>query len=469
MTNSENNSFDILIIGAGPGGYVSAIKATQYNKKVAVVEKDELGGICLNWGCIPTKALLRSAEVFNLIKNSGEFGINVGNYSIDFNKIIKRSREVSGRLVKGVQFLMNKNSINVFKGSATLVDKNTVKIKMNNSSEEKIVKSNYIIIATGARPREFPGMKIDRERILSSKETLILDKKPESIIIIGAGAVGVEFAYFFNSMGTKVTLIEMMKNILPVEDEEVSVELEKSFKKQGIKVLTNSKVEKIERREDKVIVLINKDNKEETIEGEYAVVAVGVQGNYENLGLEKLGIEVEKSWIKVNKFYQTNVDNIYAIGDIIGPPWLAHVASHEGILAVEHIVGEKVEPLDYKNVPGCTYCNPQVASIGYTEKSAKEAGFKIKTGKFPMRANGKSLALGETDGFVKIIIDEEYGEILGCHIIGPDATELITEIGVAKTLESTYLEILKTIHPHPTISEAIFEATLNSYNKSIHI
>lgn len=461
-------NFDVLVIGSGPGGYVAAIRASQLGKKVGIVERAELGGVCLNWGCIPTKALLRSAEVYGLIKHAKDFGFGVENSSIDFPKVIKRSRDVAGRMSKGVTFLMRKNKIETIAGAAKLTGKNSVEVALNDGGRQNITADN-ILIATGARARQIPGMEIDGKRVLSYREAMVVEELPPSIVVVGAGAIGVEFAYFFRALGSEVTIVEMLPQLLPVEDDEIAKELQKTFKKQGIKIHTGTRVEKMEKGKKDVNLTISKNGKTETLKAEYVLMAIGVQGNIENLGLEDVGIAMEKGWIKVNQNYQTNIPNIYAIGDIIGPPWLAHVASKEGILAVEHIAGFQIVPLDYNTIPGCTYCLPQVASVGYTEKKALEAGYKIKVGKFPLRANGKAVALGEPEGFIKIIYDEKYGELLGCHIIGPEATELITEVTLAKSVEATYMEVLHTVHPHPTLSEIVMEATHVALDEPIHI
>lgn len=460
--------FNVVVVGSGPGGYVAAIRAAQLGNKVAIVERAELGGICLNWGCIPTKALLRSAEVFELIKHSKDYGFSVKDYAINFSDVIKRSRGVADRLSKGVAFLMKKNKIETILGHGRLTGPNSLQVDLNEGGKQDIT-VDKIILATGARAREIKGFEVDGKQILSYREAMVVDDLPKSIVVVGAGAIGVEFAYFFRALGAEVTILEMMPHLLPVEDEEVSKELEKSFKKQGMKIMTSTRLEKIKKNKSSVTLTVSKDDKEETIKAEKVLMAVGVQGNIENLGLEDAGVAMEKGWITVNEFYQTSVPSIYAIGDINGPPWLAHVASHEGILAAEHISGKTVVPMDYNTIPGCTYCQPQVASVGLTEKKAKEQGYNIKVGKFPVRVNGKALGMGESEGFLKIIYDEKYGELLGCHIIGPEATELITEVTFAKSIEATYTEVLHTVHPHPTLSEMVAEATHAAIGEPIHI
>ena len=456
---------EVTVIGGGPGGYVAAIRAAQLGKKTAIIEQSHLGGICLNWGCIPTKALLKNAEVLDLIKNAGKYGIETGEITVNWEKMIKRSRDVAKRLSKGIEFLMKKNKIDYIPARAKLIDQNT--IEATDSTGKKVIhKADNIILATGARPKSLPGIEPDGNRIITSKEAMNQDTQPSSLIIIGAGAIGVEFAHFYHSFGTDVTLIEALPNILPIEDEDVSKELEKIFKKRKLKIFTETLVEKIESLKSKVKVHLQSG---EVLESDKAIIAVGVQGNIENLGLENAGVQIEKGWIKVNEYMQTSSDTIYAIGDVAGPPWLAHVASAEGISAVEHLSGLSPDPMAYDNIPGCTYCHPEVASVGLTEKAAREKGHEIKIGNFPFRALGKAMAVGDTDGFVKVVYDAKYGEMLGCHIIGAEATNLITEAAIARTLESTHQEVLHTVHPHPTLSEAIMEATADALGEAVHI
>ncbi len=461
--------YDLIVVGGGPGGYVAAIRAAQRGVKTAVVERDALGGICLNWGCIPTKALLKNAEIMHYFQRSDEFGFKIADYSFDFEKIIQRSREVADVNSKGVEYLFKKNKIEHISGYGKLKDANTVSVSGADGKEIKKVTAKNIIIATGGRPRSIPGVEFDGKKILTSKEAMVLKNPPKRLLIIGAGAIGVEFAYFYNSFGSEVHLVEMMPNILPLEDSESSKLVERSFKKQKIKLYTNTRVEKIGKSKKGVSIEISAKGKTSTLEGDVALIAIGIQGNVENIGLEGLGIETEKSFIKVNEYYQTSQPNIYAIGDVIGAPLLAHVASHEGILAIEHILGNNPNPLDYKNVPACTYCQPQVASLGMTEKQASDAGYELKIGKFPFRASGKARAIGETEGQVKLIFDAKYGELLGAHIVGSEATEMIAELGIAKTLETTNYEIENTIHAHPTLSEAVMEAAGDASGEAIHI
>ena len=457
--------FDVAVLGGGPGGYVAAIRVAQLGKKVAIVEANHLGGICLNWGCIPTKALLKNAEVYDLINNAKKYGIEVGEVTVNWKKMIKRSRDVAKRLSKGIEFLMKKNKIEYIPARGKLLKYGRVETTDADGKIAEISAGN-IIIATGARAKWFPGMEPDGKQIITYKEAMIPEKQPKSMVIIGAGAIGVEFAHFYHTFETEVTLVEALPNILPVEDLDISKELEKLFKKRKMNILTDTQIEKIEKLKSKVKVHL-KGGK--IIEAEKALIAVGVQGNVEDLGLEICSIAVDKGWIKVNEYLQTSQSNIYAIGDVAGPPWLAHKASAEGIIAAEHIAGLNPKPMQYDNIPGCTYCHPEVASVGLTEKTAIEKGYEVKIGNFPFRGLGKSMAVGNTDGFVKVVYDAKYGEMLGCHILGAEATNLITEAVIARNLETTHHEVLKTIHPHPTLSEAIMEATADALGEAIHI
>jgi len=466
-----SKKFDVAVLGGGPGGYVAAIRAAQLGYKTAVIEKDNLGGICLNWGCIPTKSLLRNAELYDLMNNhADEFGIQIEGLTFDFSKIIKRSRDVSDKVTKGVDFLMRKNKIERIKGYGKFKNQNTIEVYDDNKKLIDTVSADKIIIATGAHPKQIPSIPIDRKKIITSREAMSLDSQPKEMIVIGAGAIGVEFAYFYSVLGTNVTIIEMMDSLLPVEDKEVSQTLERSFKKRKIKIYTSTKVIKAEVKSKKVKVTIEKNGKEEILEADTVLNAIGVEGNVDGFGLDKIGVDVERGHIKVDKStYQTNIDGVYAIGDVIGPPWLAHVASAEGIFCVEKFKGLNPPMVDYDSIPGCTYCQPQIGSIGLTEEKAKAEGLEIKIGKFPFSASGKSAAIGEREGFVKIIFGAEYGEILGAHIIGPEATELIAELGLAKSLEADFETIVKTVHAHPTLSESVMEAAANAYGESIHI
>jgi dihydrolipoamide dehydrogenase len=463
--------YDIAVLGGGPGGYVAAIRAGQLGLKTVVIDKENLGGICLNWGCIPTKSLLKNAEIFDQIKNHGEdFGIKMSGLDFDFTRIIKRSRDISNRISKNVEMLVKRNKVDRIRGFGKLISRNEIKISNDKGEEIETVKASKIIVATGARPRSIPAIPVDGKNIITSSEAMTLKKRPKELIVIGAGAIGVEFAYFYSILGTKVTIIEMMKNILPIEDEEVSIALEKNFKKKGINILTNATVEKAEVKGKKVFLTVDVNGEKKELSAEKALNAIGVAGNVEKIGLENAGVEIERNHIKVNKeTYETNVSGIFAIGDVIGPPWLAHVASAEGIHCVERMKGIVNPPIDYENIPGCTYCQPQVASVGLTESIAKDRGYKIKVGKFPFMASGKAFAIGEREGFVKIIFDEKYGEILGGHIIGSEATEMIAEIALARSLEATGESIIKTVHAHPTLSEAVMEAAANAYGEAIHI
>jgi len=459
--------FDVLIIGGGPGGYVAAIKSAQLGFKTAVVERDQLGGVCLNWGCIPTKALLKNAEIYNHFKHASEWGISYSDLKYDFPKVIKRSRDVAFKNSKGIEYLFKKNKVEHISGFGFITGKGKVEVRKDGKPVEEI-SAKHIIIATGARPRSIPGVQIDKKKVISSTEAMLLQEVPKSMIVIGAGAIGVEFGYFYNIFGTKVTIIEMMPNILPIEDKELTKLLSSNFKKQGIEILTDTKVASV-KAGDQVEVVVETASGKKEIKADVALMAIGVQGNVENMGLENVGIKVEKSWIQVDDFGKTNVDGFYAIGDVAGAPWLAHVASREGIICAEKIAGKHPEPIDYTNIPGCTYCQPQVASLGLTEEKALAEGYKLKIGRFPFAASGKARAIGETDGLVKLIFDEKYGELLGAHILGAEATEMIAELGVAKTLEAISGTIAGTIHAHPTLSEAIMEAAEDAYGHAIHI
>jgi dihydrolipoamide dehydrogenase len=462
--------FDLSVIGSGPGGYVAAIRAAQLGLKTAIIERDQLGGVCLNWGCIPSKALLTNAKVYKQILEADKWGISVEKVDFDISEIIQRSREVSKSISKGVAFLMKKNKIEVITGRATFEGPDQLLVSDANGETVSTVKSSNIIIATGARARSIPGIEVDGEQIITSRHALEMARIPKSIAIIGAGAIGCEFGYFYNSFGSEVTLIEMMDHLLPIEDEEVSKELERSFKKQKIRFRLGTKVTQATKSSDGVrLGLETKDGAEEELLAEIVLCAIGVLGNVEGLGLEDIGVRVEKGAILVDEWYQTNVNGVYAIGDVIGAPWLAHVASHEGIACVEKIAGQAPHPVDYQTIPACTYCQPQVASVGMTENQAKEAGYEIKVGKFPFRALGKARASQALDGFVKLVFDDKHGELLGAHIIGEDATELIAELVTAKNLETTYLELLKSVHAHPTLSEAVMEAAGGAYGEQIHL
>lgn len=466
-----NKHYDIAVLGGGPGGYVAAIRAGQLGFKTVVIDKDNLGGICLNWGCIPTKSLLKNAEVYDMMKNhSAEYGITADNLQFDFSKIIGRSRDISGKISKNVELLVKKNKVDRIRGFGKLTDSKTIAVFDENHKPIETITADHIIIATGARPRSVPQIPVDYTHIITSTQAMSLEKQPEHLIVIGAGAIGVEFAYFYNVLGTKVSIIEMQPNILPLEDAEVSAALEKSFKKRGIALYTGASVTKAEVVDGKVQVTIEQNGKSTVLPADKALASIGVTGNVEGIGLEEIGVELYKNHIKVDKTtYKTNIPGVYAIGDVIGPPWLAHVASAEGIQCVEHIKGIAHGQVNYENIPGCTYCQPQVASIGLTEKAAKEAGYELKIGKFPFMASGKAFAIGERDGFVKLIFDAKYGELLGAHIIGSEATELIAEIGLARTLEATAETIIKTVHAHPTLSESIMEAAAQAYGEAIHI
>ncbi len=458
--------FDLLVIGGGPGGYTAAIRAAQLGMTTGIIERERLGGVCLNWGCIPTKALLRNAEILNTVRESEAWGITFDNLEVDFGAIIGRSRKIADRISKGVEYLMRKNSITQISGSARLLDSGSVEVRTKEKKRKKYSAGN-IVLATGARPRTIPGIRIDRKRVISSAEAMSLREQPESLVIIGAGPIGVEFAYFYNAFGTRVTLLEVLPGILPIEDRELSKQLEASLRKQGIDIRTGARVESARESGNGVTVSVSGDEGE--LHADAALMAIGVQGNVEDLGLEDLGIQVEKDRIAVDTHYRTNVETVYAIGDVIGPPWLAHVASSEGIHCVEAIAGKNPAPLDYSSIPGCTYCQPQLASVGMTEERAKEEGLEIRVGKYPFRALGKAMAIGETEGLVKLIFDAKYGELLGAHILGPDATELIAELVVAKRLETTGRDLIRSVHAHPTLSEAVMEAAAAAYGEAINI
>lgn len=461
-------AYDVVVIGSGPGGYPAAIRASQLGKKVAIIEKESLGGICLNWGCIPTKALLKSAQVYEYTRHAADYGIQTANPVPQFDGIIKRSRGVADKMSKGVTFLMKKNKIDVIMGNGKLISPTKVEVTAADNSKQ-VVEAKNIIIATGGRARQLPTMLIDGKKIIGYREAMSLPVQPKSMIICGSGAIGSEFAYFYNSIGTQVTLVEFMPRIVPVEDEDISKELEKQFKKQGITVMTSSEVTKVDTSGKGVKATIKSASGEVTLEADILLSAVGVVANIENIGIEAMGIKTEKGKIIVDANQQTSVKGIYALGDCTPGQALAHVASKEGILAAEHLSGHKTDPIDYNNIPGCTYCSPEIASVGYTEKAAKEAGYQVKVGKFPFMASGKASAAGSTEGFVKVIYDAKYGEFLGCHMIGNNVTELIAEAVVARKLETTAHEILNAVHPHPTMSEALKEATAAAYGEAIDI
>ena len=460
--------YDLIIIGSGPGGYVAAIRASQLGLKTAIVEREDLGGICLNWGCIPTKALLKSAQVFQYIKHAKDYGITVGSAEADFGAVIKRSRDIANNMSKGISFLMKKNKIDIINGNGKALAGN--KVEVDNGGEKKTYQAKNIIIATGGRARQLPNIPIDGTKIIEYRKAMTLEKQPESLLIVGSGAIGVEFAYVYASMGTKVTIVEFMPNIVPVEDEDISKELAKSYKKLGVDIYTNSSVESVDTSGNGCVSTIKTPEGEIKIASDVVLSAAGVVANIENIGLEELGIKVERGRIVTDDFYQTNIPNYYAIGDVTKGQALAHVASAEGIICVEKIAGlHHVEPLNYGNIPGCTYCTPEIASVGYTEKAAIEAGYEVKVGKFPFSASGKAKAAGVPEGFVKVIFDAKYGEWLGAHLIGANVTEIIAEVVVARKLETTGHEILKSVHPHPTMSEAVMEATAAAYGEVIHL
>ncbi|WP_156306201.1 dihydrolipoyl dehydrogenase [Sphingobacterium endophyticum] len=461
-------NYDIIVIGSGPGGYVAAIRAAQLGFKTAIIERDALGGICLNWGCIPTKALLKSAQVFEYLNHAADYGIKVNGGEADFEAIVKRSRGVADGMSKGIQFLMKKNKIDVIMGTAKIKKGGKIEVKAADGSTKEYT-AKHTILATGARSRELPNLPQDGKKIIGYRQAMNLPKQPKSMVVVGSGAIGVEFAYFYNAIGTKVTIVEFMDRIVPVEDEEISKQLEKSLKKAGINILTKSEVQSVDTKGDLCKVTIKTEKGTETLEAEVVLSAVGITPNIENLGLEEVGVKTDKGRVLVDDFYKTNIDGVYAIGDIVKGQALAHVASAEGITCIEKIKGLHVDPIDYNNIPGCTYCSPEVASVGFTEKAAKDAGYEIKVGKFPFSASGKASAAGAKDGFVKVIFDAKYGEFLGAHLIGANVTEMIAEVVVARKLESTGHEIIKSVHPHPTMSEAIMEAVADAYGEVIHL
>jgi dihydrolipoamide dehydrogenase len=462
------SKFDLIVIGSGPGGYVAAIRASQLGMKVAVVEKEELGGICLNWGCIPTKALLKSAQVFDYIKHAKDYGISVENYAMDFASMIQRSRNVAGGMSKGIEFLFKKNKIEKISGFGKLVSNKQVSVT-DKDGKETIYEANHIILATGGRARELPNIKIDNQKIVGYRKAMVLEKQPKSMVVIGSGAIGVEFAYVYNTIGTKVTIVEYLPTLVPLEDEEVGKQLEKEFKKSGMSVMTNSTVESVDTSGEGCKVTVKTGSITNVIDCDVVLSAVGVTANIEGIGLEKVGVATDKGKVVVDEYYRTNIKGVYAIGDIVKGQALAHVASAEGIICVEAIAGHHPEPLNYGNIPGCTYCSPEIASVGMTEKQAKEAGYEVKVGKFPFSASGKASAGGVKEGFVKVIFDAKYGEWLGCHMIGANVTEMIAEVVVARKLETTGHEIIKAVHPHPTMSEAIMEAAAAAYGEVIHL
>ncbi len=468
------NAYDVIVVGSGPGGYETAIRASQLGFKTAIVEKNKLGGVCLNIGCIPTKALLKSAELMEYATHFADYGIQANSVEADFAKVVARSRGVADKMNKGVAYLMKKNKIDVVMGAAEFISAGSLKVSPSTDmdgkkvGEEKTISAKHIIVATGARAREIPPLPVDGEKIITYKEAMLQTTPPDRLVIVGAGAIGVEFAYFYHNMGTDVTVVELMDRLVPVEDADVSKELGRAFKKHGIKTLTGAQVEKVETGSPTKVHIKTKKGTE-ILETDQVLSAVGIVGNVENLGLEKIGVKTEPGLIVVDEFGRTNVAGVYAIGDVAGPPWLAHKASHEGVICIEKIAGQNVHGLDKNNIPGCTYCQPQIASTGYTEAAAREAGYDIKVGKFPFTASGKASAIGHTEGFVKVIFDAKYGEFLGCHIIGYDATELIAEAVTARVLETTAHEIMEAVHPHPTLSEAIMEATRVAYDMPMNI
>jgi dihydrolipoamide dehydrogenase len=461
-------NYDVIVLGSGPGGYVTAIRASQLGLKTAVIEKESLGGVCLNWGCIPTKALLKSANVYEYINHADDYGIKISGHKADFTAVVKRSRDVAEKMSGGVQFLMKKNKIDVIMGTGKVLSGKQIEVIDKDGKIDTYI-GKHIIIATGASSRQLPNLVQDGKQIIGYRDAMVLPKMPKKMVIVGSGAIGVEFAYFYNAMGVDVTIVEYLPNIVPVEDIDVSKQLEKIFKKKGMNIMTNSSVENVEKSSKGCKVSVKTSKGEEKIECDIVLSAVGIQPNIENIGLEETGIVVDAGKIVVDEYYQTNLPGYYAIGDVVAGQALAHVASAEGITCVEKIAGHHPEPIDYNNIPGCTYCSPEIASVGMTEKAAKEAGYELKIGKFPFSASGKASAAGHNDGFIKLIFDSKYGELLGGHMIGANVTEMIAEIVALRKLETTGQELIKTIHPHPTMSEAIMEAAAAAYGEVIHM
>lgn len=463
------SQYDVIVVGSGPGGYVAAIRASQLGLKTAVIERESLGGICLNWGCIPTKALLKSAQVFEYIKHSADYGITVGESSANFGAVIKRSRGVADAMSKGVQFLMKKNKIDVISGTGKVIPGKKVSVT-DTAGKATDYEAKHIIVATGSRARALPSVPIDGEKVIEYRKAMTLEKRPDTMLVIGSGAIGVEFAYVYASMGTKVTIVEFMPNVVPVEDEDISKELAKQYKKLGIEILTSSEVLKVDTSGPGCKVFVKTPAGEKTFDVDIVLSAAGIVANIENIGLEETGIKTDRGKIITDDYYRTNIEGYYAIGDCTKGQALAHVASAEAIICIEKIAGlPHVEPLNYNNIPGCTYCSPEIASVGYTEKAAREAGYEIKVGKFPFSASGKAKASGTPEGFVKVIFDAKYGEWLGAHLIGNNVTEMIAEVVAARKLETTGHEILRVVHPHPTMSEAIKDATEAAYDEAIHL
>ena len=473
---ATNGTYDLVILGSGPGGYEAAIRSSQLGMKTAVIEKNKLGGVCLNIGCIPTKALLSSAEMMHEAQHLSDYGLKLdGNVTPDFPAVIERSRGAASKMNKGVNYLMNKNDIDVIYGYGRLVGDGKIEVTPSENmdgetiGEEQTVQAEHIIVATGARAREIPPLPVDNEHVIDYWQAMLQTEQPDRLVIVGAGAIGVEFAYFYHNMGTEVTIVELQDRLVPVEDKDISRELARAYKKMGVTLMTGSETQGYEERDGELVVQIKTKNGTEEVACDQILSAVGVVGNIEDIGLEELGVETERGAIVIDGFGRTNVDNVYAIGDVAGGPWLAHKASHEGVLCVEKIAGHDVRPMDHKNIPGCTYCQPQIASVGYTEEQAKEAGYDIHVGKFPFTANGKATAAGHTDGFVKVIFDEKYGEWLGCHMIGHGVTEMIAEAVTARTLETTHHEIIESVHPHPTMSETVMEAARAAIGQPMNI